>query len=176
MIGKIATVLLTAATAVVLAAGAVYAQGSTVFPDVPQNHWAYQEVHDLADKGLVKGYLNGQFLGSRAMTRYEFATVIDRLLQTISDMKAGTTPTTGVTQDDLDKIQVLVDKFQPELDAIQADVSKAKSDIDDLRQNVAELRQDAQDTKALANQAENTANQALATANRSYGTSLSRKF
>jgi len=43
------------------------------FPDVPQNHWAYQAVTDLASKGYVKGYPEGVFLGQRVMTRYEFA-------------------------------------------------------------------------------------------------------
>ena len=58
------------------------------FPDVPANHWAYQAVQDLADKGYVKGYPDGKFLGKRALTRYEFATVIDRMAQTIADLSA----------------------------------------------------------------------------------------
>lgn len=152
------------------AAVAAHAQDATSdFPDVPQNHWAYEAVHDLASKGLVKGYPDGTFLGSRAMTRFEFATVIDRMLQTIADMKAGETPTTGVTEDDLNKVQVLVDKFQPQLDAIQANVTKAQSDIDTLRQELDDLRQDVEDAKDLAAKAQDTANH-------SYGTTLNRKF
>ncbi|WP_218025627.1 porin [Capsulimonas corticalis] len=156
------------AVGAVVAAPAAQAQG-TSFPDVPQNHWAYTSVQSLADKGLVKGYPNGQFLGNRALTRYEFATVVDRLLQTIADMKSGATPTNAVTQDDLNKIQVLVDSFKTELTAIQADVTKAQADIAELRGNVEDLRQDVLDTKDLANKAQDTANN-------SYGVGAKRKF
>jgi len=50
---------------------------SVSFPDMPANHWAYQAVQDLADKGFVKGYPDGKFLGKRELTRYEFASVIE---------------------------------------------------------------------------------------------------
>ena len=43
-----------------LVSAPTYAQGAT-FPDVPANHWAYQAVTDLANKGYVLGYPNGQF-------------------------------------------------------------------------------------------------------------------
>lgn len=158
-----------AATAVVLPASVAHAQSSADFPDVQENHWAYQAVHDLAEKGLVKGYPDGKFLGNRSLTRFEFATVVERLLETINDMKAGSAPTTGVTQDDLNKIQVLIDKFQPQLDAIQADVTQAKADIDGLRQNISDLRQDIQDAKDLATKAQGTADN-------SYGFGSKRKF
>lgn len=51
------------------------------FPDIPANHWAYEYVKDLADKGLVEGYPDGEFKGNRAMTRYEYAAIIYRALQ-----------------------------------------------------------------------------------------------
>lgn len=51
------------------------------FPDVPENHWAYEYVKSLADRGLIEGYPDGHFKGDRPMTRYEFATIIYRALQ-----------------------------------------------------------------------------------------------
>lgn len=51
------------------------------FPDVPKDHWAYTYVKSLADKGYLEGYPDGEFKGNRAMTRYEYATVIYRALQ-----------------------------------------------------------------------------------------------
>ena len=51
------------------------------FPDVPKDHWAYNYVKTLADKGFVIGYPDGEFKGDRSMTRYEFAAVIYRALQ-----------------------------------------------------------------------------------------------
>lgn len=57
------------------------ANRTTVFPDVPSNHWAYQAVQGLADKGLVEGYPDGTFGGDKMMTRYEFASIIYRAVQ-----------------------------------------------------------------------------------------------
>lgn len=51
-----------------------------VFPDVPENHWAYNMVQDLAYKGIVVGYPDGNFSGNRTLTRYEFAVALDRAI------------------------------------------------------------------------------------------------
>ncbi|MDY3973945.1 S-layer homology domain-containing protein [uncultured Veillonella sp.] len=51
------------------------------FPDVPENHWAYEFVNSLAQRGLLVGYPDGEFKGNQSMTRYEFAAVIYRALQ-----------------------------------------------------------------------------------------------
>ena len=49
---------------------------STLFPDVAENHWAYQYVTTLAKKGILEGYPDGEFKGDRMMTRYEFAAIV----------------------------------------------------------------------------------------------------
>ena len=54
---------------------------STLFPDVPSNHWAYEAVSDLSRRGLVEGYPDGTFGGDRMMTRYEFAQIVYRAIQ-----------------------------------------------------------------------------------------------
>ena len=51
-----------------------------LFPDVPQNHWAYEYVATLAGNGMLEGYPSGNFDGSRTMTRYEFAAVLYRAM------------------------------------------------------------------------------------------------
>ena len=51
------------------------------YPDVPKTHWAYDFVKDLSDKGFLVGYPDGTYKGDKAMTRYEFATVLYRALQ-----------------------------------------------------------------------------------------------
>lgn len=57
------------------------ATGAMAFPDVPENHWAYEYVKNLAERGYLKGYPDGEFKGDRAMTRYEYAAIIYRALQ-----------------------------------------------------------------------------------------------
>lgn len=54
---------------------------NTVFPDVPENHWAYEYIKELGEQGLIQGYPDGEFKGNRAMTRYEFATMLARAIQ-----------------------------------------------------------------------------------------------
>ena len=161
----------------VLSTAPAQAQGAA-FPDVPQNHWAYQAVQDLADKGYVKGYPDAKFLGKRALTRYEFATVIDRMAQTIADLstqiKAGTPPVTPtgtpVTQDDLNKIQVLVDGFKTQLTAIQSQVNgDSEKGTVGFQDQIDGLRQDVLDVQAIAVKAQDTANN-------SFGIGSSRKF
>lgn len=51
-----------------------------VFPDVPENHWAYMMVQDLAYKGIVVGYPDKNFNGDLTLTRYEFAVALDRAI------------------------------------------------------------------------------------------------
>ncbi|MBC7082933.1 MAG: S-layer homology domain-containing protein [Firmicutes bacterium] len=70
------------------------------FADVPENHWAYEAVKQLAAYGLVEGFPDGTFRGAEPMTRYQMAMVIARLLVSldaqikaeIEAAKAGLTP------------------------------------------------------------------------------------
>ena len=56
-------------------------ENTSMFPDVPENHWAYAYLEDLQKRGIIEGYPDGQFQGDRSMTRYEYAAVLDRALR-----------------------------------------------------------------------------------------------
>ena len=51
-----------------------------LFPDVPENHWAYEYIGRLAAAGIIEGYPDGMFNGTRMMSRYEFAAMLYRAL------------------------------------------------------------------------------------------------
>jgi hypothetical protein len=53
------------------------------YPDVPTNHWAYAAINRLSQAGIIEGLPSGAYGGNRAMTRYEFAVAIARLLERI---------------------------------------------------------------------------------------------
>ena len=53
---------------------------TAVFPDTPENHWAYDYVAVLAGNGVLEGYQDGYFRGNRQLTRYEMAAIIYRLM------------------------------------------------------------------------------------------------
>ena len=80
------------------------ADRTTLFPDVPSNHWAYDAVYALSERGLVEGYPDGTFGGDRMMTRYEFAQIVYRAIQN------------GVSVDER-----LVTEFGPEMALFRVD-------------------------------------------------------
>ena len=53
---------------------------TAIFPDTPENHWAYDYVAVLAGNGVLEGYQDGYFKGNRQLTRYEMAAIIYRLM------------------------------------------------------------------------------------------------
>lgn len=81
---------------------------STLFPDVAENHWAYQYVRSLVRKGLIEGYPDGEFKGDRMMTRYEFAAVVYRIVES------------GISSTD-PELSKLVKEFSSELQYIRID-------------------------------------------------------
>ena len=48
------------------------------YSDLPKDHWAYDFVKKLSDKGYLNGYPDGTFKGDAKMTRYEFAVALWR--------------------------------------------------------------------------------------------------
>ena len=73
------------------------------FPDVPENHWAYEAVSRLAGNDIVQGYPDGEFHGERTMTRYEMAEIIYNALSRGAEAE-----------------RELVEEFKPELQAMAA--------------------------------------------------------
>ena len=91
-----------------------------IFPDVPENHWAYDYVATLAGNGVIVGYPDGQFGGDRMMTRYEMAALIYRAMQN------------GAAADD--RMARALKEFEPELERIRVDtISKHKDGTPDIQ-------------------------------------------
>jgi hypothetical protein len=57
------------------------------FYDLPETHWAYDSVRELAELGVLTGYPDGRFDGIRATTRYEVAVVAARLLDYVDEVE-----------------------------------------------------------------------------------------
>lgn len=95
---------------------------NVMFPDVPQNHWAFEAVDDLARRGLIIGYEDGLFKGDRTLTRYEFAEVVHRAIQRA---KALNVPIDGR----------LVDEFKPELLRFEVEKNGSLERVHALKSN-----------------------------------------
>ncbi|MGQ0438648.1 S-layer homology domain-containing protein, partial [Bacillus sp. B-TM1] len=52
------------------------AQASAGFKDVPNNHWSYKAIMDLANKNVVAGYGNGIFGFGDDVTREQVAALM----------------------------------------------------------------------------------------------------
>ncbi len=122
---------------------------SQVASDVPPGNWAYKAVEDLASKGLIKGYPpNGNFFGKRTVTRYEMATIIQRVLIRVDELLANkadkseinNTPKSVLTPAEVGEIRKLADHYRVELTVIQTDMTKAQSDIATLQTEVEGLK------------------------------------
>lgn len=75
-----------------------------LFPDIPENHWAYEYVDKLAAAGIIEGYPDGNFNGDRMMSRYEFAAMLYHAMQN------------GVQLD-----SKIINEFMPEMGRIRVD-------------------------------------------------------
>ena len=64
----------------------VYAAANP-FSDVPDEHWAYDAIAQLAADGVVEGYGDGTYRGDRNITRYEMAQMIAKAM-TRTDVSA----------------------------------------------------------------------------------------
>ena len=106
------------------------------FPDVPENHWAYEYVATLAGNGIIEGYPDGEFKGDRSMTRYEFAAMFYRALKN------------GAPVDD--NMDRAMNEFEPELRQIRLDRIRVDriSGKDNDRNKVERVRVNSEDNKA----------------------------
>jgi hypothetical protein len=146
--------LLLGVPAVTMAQGGGASSGP--FADVPADHWAYQAVDTLQKAGIVIGYPDGTYGGKRAMTRYEFAVAIARLLPLINNAGGGNYATKDdlealrqdlqkkleANSDAIDALRKLVNEFQPELEKLGQDVAAVNDRLNALEARVAAVEEE----------------------------------
>lgn len=157
-----------ALTAVLASAIAGMATAQSNFPDVPENHWAYEALARMKKEGLLMGYPDGLYRGPRAATRYELAvamnavwqnlkTVTDGLDQQIkalegkdggaglADLKAAVDQLKADVAnikgwgDDIAALKRASATFESEFKSLGVDVEKMKKDLADLGDRVTAL-------------------------------------
>jgi hypothetical protein len=115
--------------------GPVFAQP---FADVPADHWAFDAIAELAAKGILEGYPDGTFKGDRAMTRYEMAMALARILARIEAVQKSIPPPVKipppeVRRADIDRLQRLLNEFRAELSALGVRITAIEEDLSALR-------------------------------------------
>ncbi len=124
----------------------VYLHTAIIFKDVPRNHWAYDAIKELADRGIIEGYggkVSNKFKGYKTLTRYEFA---HALVKTIRKLEAeiGVTKATGVIDEvnvnevlqksglnakDMELLKKLILEFQKELEDMNLRVTEVETKV-----------------------------------------------
>ncbi len=102
------------------------------FADVPENHWAYEAVKQLAAYGLIQGFPDGTYKGQEPMTRYQMAIVVARLL---SDLDAEIIELRDAIDSGLEAEKAA---RAEDREAIDAAIEQAKNDAVQMSTEIAE--------------------------------------
>lgn len=104
--------------------------------DVPKDHWAYQAVKALVDKGYLAVYGDGTFQGGKPVDRYTLAVVIAKILREIETGKVGATP------EDVELLRKLSGEFREELVQTANELGIFKKSLDEQSRAQAVMRED----------------------------------
>lgn len=99
------------------------------FSDVSKDHWAYDDIKYLADRGIITGLPGGQYQGQQALDRYSAAALISRAVKYLQNNLE------SVTLQDLDVLKDLIFKISDNMATLQGQVDSLQGGSD-LREQV----------------------------------------
>lgn len=104
--------------------------------DLPAGHWAAPAVENLYRLGILRGYPDGTFKGSRPVSRFELASVLDAFMaerqavvRTLSDRISGLSP----QRTDLGENAAQLGRLRAQLDTLRADVAVLRTQAEDVK-------------------------------------------
>jgi len=129
------------------------------FDDVPRDHWAYDSVQTLSERGYLSLYSGEDFNGEEPLTRYEMAEIIANVLENT----VGGTGSQNLSEEDVDVIRELSLEFRDELVTVaqrQKDFEERLNNLEDINQiqdedianinvEIAEMNEDVQKISTL---------------------------
>jgi hypothetical protein len=145
-----------ALTAVLSIAVVLPAIAQDNFPDVPDNHWAYDALKRMKSEGLLVGYPDGLFRGNRPATRYEMAVAIHATYVHLRNMIDNLNGQMAALQDqmkntasqsDLANLKAAVDALQSQVNSQGQDIADLKKMADTFEKELASLGVDVQQMK-----------------------------
>ena len=122
--------------------GTTITNASSLFTDVAADHWAYEDLEYLVNRGIITGLPGGQFNGEDPLERFDAAAMIARAIQYMENNPG------SVNADDLDVLKELIYGVSGDVQAVQSQVNALEqggsSDIadrvSDSEQAIAALR------------------------------------
>lgn len=121
------------------------------FKDVPSDHWAYDAIAMLAQDGILEGYGDGTFNGTKAMNRYEMAEIVSKVVAKYDTARPA----------DKGAIKKLEKEFAGELKDMDVRLSQVESDVASLKNGMkwfGDVRMRTFTNKSLENVKGNAAN------------------
>jgi hypothetical protein len=122
------TIVSALTAALVVGAASTTFAASNPFSDVPQGHWAYDAVAQLAQDGVIDGYGDSTFQGNKNITRYEMA-------QMVAKAMAKTNNGANVNAADKAALDKLAAEFNDELNNLGVRVANLEKNADQVKWN-----------------------------------------
>ncbi len=116
---------------------------SDLFTDVPESHWAYENLKYLVNRGIVEGFPSGKYEGDAALSRYGAAAMIARAIKYLQSNSA------QAGQQDIDALKDLLFKTSEKLQSLEAKVNRLESGQGNLGTLESKVSQNQQDIAAL---------------------------
>ncbi len=98
--------------------------------DINSNHWAYQSVKELVEKGYLSVYPDNTFRGNEPVDRYTLASVIARVLKEMQSGKA------NILTDDIETLKKLYEEFDKKLAANTLDLNQINTKVASLEKGL----------------------------------------
>lgn len=124
MFNKRNIIILAVLISLIFSAGA----SAQYFDDVPRDHWAYDSVQTLAEKGYLSLYAGEDFNGDKPLSRYEMAEIITNVLENTT----GSTTSQKLSEEDVDVVRELSLEFRDELVAVAERQKKFETRLNNL--------------------------------------------
>ena len=96
--------------------------------DVSEDHWAYDSVRLMVDRGYISLYEGGTFEGTNRISRFELAEILANLLE---DLEEGVV---DMQEEDIDILRELSIEFRDELVEVAADMELFQDRIAELEE------------------------------------------
>jgi len=101
---------------------------------VPNAHWAKPAVENVVEYGFMQGDSQGNFSGTRALTRYEFAQALDRVLKYFKSES-------DANRKDMENMVSIMELFQNELKVLETKVNEAGKQIEQQNKTIADMNE-----------------------------------
>ena len=110
--------------------------------DLPQDHWAYRAIEQLVERyGVMEGFPDMTFRGTKTVTRYELAAALTRVMQKMDAIGTGqpAAAPTPVPAADRATVDRLRGEFKKELDDLDARMKKGEDGLKELQDKLGKM-------------------------------------